>query len=98
LRDFQTPVLRGGERVTTPIPPHQAYGPRSSELILSVQRSDFPEGVAPEVGQRLELRTRDGNGVPVVVTGTHDDAVEIDANHHLAGKELTFDLELVNIA
>lgn len=89
--------LSVGERVTTRIPPEHAYGPRSSALILKVQRSEFPDGVTPQVGQRFELQTEDGKRVPVMVTETRGDAVEIDANHPLAGKELTFDLELVNI-
>jgi peptidylprolyl isomerase len=87
-----------GETATARIPPEEAYGPRSEELVLQVQRSQFPDGVTPEVGQRFQMQTEDGNTIRVVVTETHAETVEIDANHPLAGKALTFDVELVKIA
>ena len=87
-----------GEKATTRIPAEEAYGPRSDELVLHVQRSQFPDGVTPEVGQRFQMRTDDGNTVRVTVTETKEETVEIDANHPLAGQALTFDVELVDIA
>lgn len=90
--------LQVGERGVARVPPEEAYGPRSDELVLSVQRDQFPEGVTPEVGQGFEMRTEEGRTVRVRVTDTTGDTVEIDANHPLAGKELTFDLELVKIS
>lgn len=87
-----------GDKATTRIPPEEAYGPRSDELVLRVQRSQFPEGVTPEVGQRFQMQTEEGSAVRVVVTEAHDESVEIDANHPLAGKALTFDVQLVKIA
>jgi peptidylprolyl isomerase len=90
--------LAEGERATTRIPPEEGYGPRSSELVLVIERSQFPPGVTPEVGQRFQMQTEDGNTLRVTVTETHDETVEIDANHPLAGEALTFELELVKIA
>ena len=87
-----------GEKATTRVPVDEAYGPRSEELVLRVQRSQFPEGVKPQKGQQFQMQTEDGNVVRVVVTGTADETVEIDANHPLAGRALTFDVELVKIA
>ena len=87
-----------GEKTTASIPPEEAYGPRSEELVLQVQRSQFPDGVTPEVGQRFQLKTEDGNTMRVTVTETRRETVEIDANHPLAGKALTFEVELVKIA
>lgn len=87
-----------GETATARIPPEEAYGPQSQELVLRVERSQFPEGVTPQVGQRFQMQTQDGNTVRVTVTEEHEDTVEIDANHPLAGKALTFDVELVKIA
>jgi peptidylprolyl isomerase len=87
-----------GDQSTTRVPAEEAYGPRSDELVLRVQRSQFPEGVTPEVGQRFQMRTDDGSTVRVTVTETQEDTVEIDANHPLAGQALTFDVELVEIA
>lgn len=87
-----------GEKTAAQIPPEAAYGPRSDELVLSVQRDRFPDAVVPEVGQRFTMTTEDGQQVPVTVTETAPESVTIDANHPLAGKKLTFDLELVEIA
>jgi peptidylprolyl isomerase len=87
-----------GDKSTMRVPAEEAYGPRSDELVLRVQRGQFPAGVTPEVGQRFQMRTDDGNTVRVTVTDTQADTVEIDANHPLAGQALTFDVELVEIA
>jgi peptidylprolyl isomerase len=87
-----------GEKAAAQVPPEKAYGPRSDQLVLNVQRERFPDSVAPEVGQRFTMTTEDGQQVPVTVTETASESVTIDANHPLAGKELTFDLELVKIA
>lgn len=87
-----------GDKSTISIPPEEAYGPRSDELVLRVQRDQFPDGVTPEVGQRFQMRTDNGNTVRVTVTKMKEESVEIDANHPLAGQALTFDVELVKIA
>lgn len=87
--------LTEGEKVSTTIAPEDAYGPRSEELVLTVPHDKFPE--APELGQRFEMSTPDGQRMPVTVTEVKDEAVEIDANHPLAGRQLKFDLELVKI-
>ncbi len=87
--------LSEGEKVSTTIAPEDAYGPRSEELVLTVPHDKFPE--APELGQRFEMSTPDGQRMPVTVTEVKDEAVEIDANHPLAGRQLKFDLELVKI-
>lgn len=89
--------LSEGERISATIPSEDAYGLRSEELVMNVPVENFPDGTAPEVGQRFEMRTPDGQKVPVTVTDTGDETVEIDANHPLAGRKLEFDLELVKI-
>ena len=86
-----------GEKKKTTIPAEQAYGPRRDELILSVPRERFPEDVDPEVGQRLQMQTQEGEVVPVVVADLEEDVVQLDANHPLAGKDLTFDIELIEV-
>ena len=86
-----------GDKSTARVPAEDAYGPRSDELVLRVQRDQFPDGVTPEVGQRFQMRTDDGNSVRVTVTETEAETVEIDANHPLAGQALTFEVELVGI-
>lgn len=90
--------LSEGEQVTTKIEPEEAYGPRSDELVLDVGLDQFPGDGAPEVGQRFQMTTGDGQQTMVTVTGVAEEVVQIDANHPLAGRSLNFDLELVKIA
>jgi peptidylprolyl isomerase len=87
-----------GDTKTVTIPADQAYGPHQAELVLVVERSQVPTHINPEVGQQLEIHQQDGRAVPVVITEVTDENVSLDANHPLAGKDLIFDLELVEIA
>lgn len=88
--------MQPGEERTITIPPEGAYGPYQPELVLAVDRAEFPEDIEPEVGQ--ELQVRQGDTVIVMrVAEVSDEQVTIDANHPLAGQNLTFDLELVEI-
>lgn len=87
-----------GDQKTAAIPVDEAYGPRREELVMDVPRTQLPEGLDPRPGEQLRMQTPDGQAVPVVVAGATDDAIKIDANHPLAGKDLTFDLLLVKIA
>ena len=89
--------LAEGDKTVAEIPPEQAYGPRSDQLVMQVERDRFPEGVSPTVGQQFTMTTEDGQHVPVTVTTAEADHVEIDANHPLAGRQLNFHLELVKI-
>ncbi|MFA5629615.1 MAG: peptidylprolyl isomerase [Dehalococcoidales bacterium] len=84
-----------GETKTVTIPAEQAYGPRHEELILVVEKEKLPAELNPQVGDKLQMRQPDGAPVTVVVTEITEDAVTLDANHDLAGKDLTFELTLV---
>lgn len=85
----------GDERTIT-IPADQAYGPRRDDLVFPVPREQFPAELEPEVGQQLQMSQ--GNQVAIVtVREVSPEAVTLDANHPLAGSDLTFDLELVEI-
>ena len=86
-----------GERKTAALSIEQGYGPRHDEMIVQVDRSEFPENVEPTVGQHLEIRQPDGQVYAVRISGVTDDTVELDGNHPLAGKLLIFDIELVAI-
>ena len=88
--------LNPGDERTVTIPPDQAYGPRREEMTLVVDRDQFPEEVQPEVGQQLQM-SQDGQVAIVTVTEVSDREVTLDANHPLAGKDLTFDVQLVEI-
>ncbi|HYD51258.1 MAG TPA: peptidylprolyl isomerase [Gemmatimonadaceae bacterium] len=85
-----------GETKTVTIPAAEAYGATRPDLVLSVPRSQVPPGMTLEVGQRLQMGRGD-QAFPVVVKEIGDEAVTLDANHPLAGEDLTFELELVAI-
>lgn len=86
-----------GESKTKTIPVEKAYGPRRDDMIVTVNRSQLPGDVQPCVGQRLELTQENDQVILVTVTGTTDSTITLDANHPLAGKALTFDLELMGV-
>lgn len=89
--------MEPGETKTATIPAADAYGDRRDDLVMQVGRDQLPDDLDPEVGQRLGMRTGDGKTVEVRVTAAGPDAVELDANHPLAGRDLTFDIELVRV-
>lgn len=86
-----------GDIKTTDIPPEKAYGPRHEEMVTEVEKNRFPADMDPKVGQRLQLRQADGKMIRVTVTDVSESRVTLDANHPLAGKNLTFDIKLVEI-
>lgn len=89
--------MQTGESKTVKIPPNQGYGARQTDLVFEVGRENLPDELDPEVGQHLELEQPDGQRVMLTITGVSASTVTLDANHPLAGKELTFNLELVDI-
>lgn len=86
-----------GETKTARIPSEEAYGSRRDDLVLDVPQEQLPEEIDPQVGQRLQMQAGDGQTFQVVITDVGDDTVEVDANHPLAGEDLTFDIELVEV-
>ncbi len=86
----------GAEKTTT-IPAGEAYGPRSEELLAEVSLGDLPEGMEVELGQELQVSDEEGNTQIVKVIEVKSDSIVLDANHHLAGENLTFDITLVKI-
>ena len=86
-----------GDKKTIKIPKDQAYGETRDELIVTVQKDQLPPGFAVEVGQQLSIPQENGGAMPVTVTEITDDNITLDANHRLAGKDLTFEIELVEI-
>lgn len=88
--------MRPGEEKEVTIPSAEAYGDPREELILRVGRENFPEGVEPEVGQQFQV-SQGGQPFVVTVIDVADDAITLDANHPLAGEDLTFALQLVQI-
>lgn len=87
-----------GDSAKATIPSSEAYGERNDALVVTVSRQELPPRLDPKVGQRLHTRNKeDGQPITATITAVTDDSVTIDANHPLAGKELIFDIELVEI-
>jgi peptidylprolyl isomerase len=99
IPDFEQAVvgMNPGESKIVKIPHQRAYGPYREEMVLVADRDKFPQDFQPEVGQHLQLRRNDGQTFFVTVTEVSATSVTVDANHPLAGKDLTFDLELVEV-
>ena len=90
--------MNTGEKKTVIIPFAEAYGSRQDAAVVSVERKNFPGNFEPQIGQRLELTQEDDSNVLVTVTDLTDTTITLDANHPLAGKDLTFEIELLSIA
>lgn len=87
-----------GDTKTTEIPANEAYGEKKEEMIVKVPKAEIPANINPEVGQQLAMQGNNGQQIPVTVTEVSDGGITLDANHPLAGKDLIFELELVQIA
>lgn len=87
-----------GESKTEKIPMEQAYGPYREDMVVQINRTQLPSDLEPEIGQQLQIQQPNGRAIPVFVTEVTDGNVTLDANHPLAGEDLTFDIQLVEIA
>jgi peptidylprolyl isomerase len=86
-----------GEKKTIEIPADEAYGQKQEEMIMEFPKDRFPEDMVPEVGMQLNMSNGAGQNFPVVIVDVQEAVVILDANHPLAGQDLVFDLELVEI-
>ena len=86
-----------GATETITIPSAEAYGDVREDMIATIPHEQFPDGLNPEVGQTLQLKTPDG-ALPVRVVDVQNEGVTIDGNHPLAGQNLTFELTVVGVA
>jgi FKBP-type peptidyl-prolyl cis-trans isomerase 2 len=86
-----------GETRSVVIPADEAYGRHLDEMILEVKRDQLPPDLVPEVGQQLQSKQSDGQIAVFTVTEVNEDSIKVDANHPLAGQDLTFDIELMEI-
>lgn len=89
--------LEPGESVTVRVPALKAFGAYRPEMVQSVHPSQLPDGMEPEVGQQLQIPRSDGEPFLVRVTEVSDASITLDANHPLAGQDLTFNVRLVEI-
>lgn len=90
--------LKVGDSTTTNIPSAEAYGEHNPQMEVTVEKAQLPEGMTSEIGMQLQLNHPDGQPIPCVITKIEGEMVTIDANHPLAGKDLTFNIEIVEIA
>jgi len=89
--------MSAGEKKTINIPFMEAYGPTNPEMVIPMPKERFPQDMAIEVGMPLAMSDGNGQQFQVTVTEIKEDVIVLDANHPLAGKDLIFDLELVEI-
>jgi FKBP-type peptidyl-prolyl cis-trans isomerase 2 len=87
-----------GEKKTVHIPADEAYGQKDDDRIVEFPRTNFPAEMEPEVGMQLNMTNGSGQVIPVVIVEVGDEVVTLDANHPLAGEDLIFDIELVDIS
>lgn len=96
--DDAIPGMAVGDKKTINIAPSDAYGEKNKEAVIEFPKANIPPDMKLEPGMKLQLQNQAGQPIPVVVTEVKDDVVILDANHELAGKELVFDIELMEIA
>lgn len=85
------------ESKTVEIESDEAYGDVNDELFLEVPKSELPDNIDPEVGMQLQVQQQEGQQIPVQITEVKDSSITLDANHPLAGKDLVFDIKVVDI-
>lgn len=90
--------MNPGDSKTTELPAEKAFGPYREDLVAVVDKSQLEDwGVEPEIGERVPIPQSEGSPIDVTVTDVTESGVTVDANHPLAGEDLTLDIELIDI-
>ncbi len=89
--------MSAGETKTITVQPEDGYGVHDEKKVFEFERKNAPGDFSPRVGDTVKMHRPDGKSVPVIVVAVTEKGFRMDANHPLAGKELIFDLELVEI-
>jgi peptidylprolyl isomerase len=99
IRGFENAVygMEAGQTKTVTIPAAEAYGPRREDMMLEVKKEQLPRGMNPRIGDQLQMQRRNGGATMVTIVRISEGAVTLDANHPMAGKDLTFEIKLVEI-
>lgn len=100
LEGFEEAVvgMKPGDSKTTDVPAEKAFGPYREDMVAVVNKDQFQDwGLEPDVGESVRVRQSDGSAIDLTVTDVTDSEVTIDANHPLAGQDLTFEIELIDI-
>jgi peptidylprolyl isomerase len=90
--------MKVGESKKVKISETDAYGSHNPEMVIESSLAQFEEGMTPEVGQQFQTEMEDGQPVLLTVIEVEGEKVIMDANHPMAGKDLNFEIELVEIA
>jgi peptidylprolyl isomerase len=99
IKDFESAVvgMNPGDTKTVQVEAANAYGRHHEGLVFVIPRTELPEDLEPQVNQQFQLQGSDGRKLTVLVTATAEDTVTFDGNHPLAGRDLEFDIELVEL-
>ncbi len=90
--------MASGASKTINIPSKEAYGLHDEKKVFEFDKSRMPKDFEPQIGQTVQLHRPDGKSFAVTILDITEKGFKMDANHPLAGKDLTFDLELVEIS
>ena len=99
IPDFEEAVIgmEPGESRSFQVASDKAYGPHREEMVMTIDRKEIPEGLDPQLNQKLQVQQANDQTFVVTVTGVSEESVTLDANHPLAGKDLIFDIQLAEI-
>ena len=89
--------MKLSESKTVKVPADEAYGPHREEMVLVVDQNQIPGHLELEIGQQLQISQKDGRKTIVTIANISESSVTLDTNHPLAGKDLTFDIQLIEI-
>lgn len=89
--------MQPGDSVSAKVPANDAYGTHNDDLVMEVEKNRLPDDLLPKVGQRLQSVQEDGRKIVVTITKVSESTITLDANHPLAGQDLFFDIELLEI-
>lgn len=87
-----------GDSTKVDIPSDEAYGEVRDDLVINVPKDQLPDDVEPKIGMQLQVNQQNGQPIPVRITEIKNEELILDANHPLAGKDLTFEIELLEVA
>lgn len=87
-----------GDSTKVDIPSTEAYGEERKDLIIHVPKDQLPDDVKPQIGMQLQVNQPSGQPIPVRITEVGETELTLDANHPLAGKDLTFEIELLGVS
>jgi peptidylprolyl isomerase len=100
LEKFELAVLdlQPGESKNIDIPAAEAYGLKRDDLVIKVPSTNLPPDIKPELGMKLQMQTQQGEIITLTIVEILEDGVMIDANHELAGQDLKFNIQLVEVS